>query len=86
MSGTRSKVENNGFSPRRNTHGVAALAFLLPSIFFLYYTVRLVYVNLTMADAAEHRTGGMLIGAVAFPVAAIVFGTISWFCYRRFRA
>ena len=71
---------------KRAIYGIAALAFLLPSIFFLYYTVRLIYVNLTMADAAAHRTGGMLIGAVAFPVAAVVFGAISWFCYRRFKA
>ena len=57
----------------------------LPCLFFIYYTVRLIYVNLAMSpdEAAAHRTGGMLIGAIAFPVAAIVFGLISWFCFRK---
>ncbi len=57
----------------------------LASVFFFYYTARLVYVNLTAADAAAHRSGGMLIGAVAFPLAAIVFGCVSWFCFRSAR-
>ena len=59
--------------------------FAAACLFFIYYTVRLVYVNMTMSadDAAIHRTGGMLIGAIAFPVAAIIFGTISFFCFKR---
>lgn len=61
------------------------VAFAVPSIFFSYYTVRLVYLNLTMEDAAAHRTGGMLIGAIAFPLAAIFFGVISWFFIKRAR-
>ena len=57
----------------------------LPCLFFVYYTVRLIYVNMAMSadEAASHRTGGMLIGAIAFPVAAIIFGLISWFCFRK---
>ncbi|MEO6052043.1 MAG: hypothetical protein ABIP78_12040 [Pyrinomonadaceae bacterium] len=39
--------------------------------------------NLTMEDAAAHRTGGMLIGAIAFPLAAIIFGGTSWFFINR---
>ena len=59
--------------------------FAAACLFFIYYTVRLIYVNLAMSsdDAAVHRTGGMLIGAIAFPVAAIVFGAVSWFCFSR---
>jgi hypothetical protein len=66
---------------------ICGAAFAMPSLFFTYYTVRLVYVNLTSsaADAAAHRTGGMLIGAIAFPVAAIVFGLVSWFCINKAR-
>ena len=37
----------------------------------------------TVKDAAAHRNAGMLIGAVAFPLAAIIFDFISWFCFRR---
>jgi hypothetical protein len=63
---------------------IAGIIFVAPCLFFIYYTVRLIYINLTMsaADAAVHRTGGMLIGVIAFPLAAIVFGMISWFCFR----
>ena len=59
------------------------VAFAVPCLFFTYYTARLLYLNLTMEDAAAHRTGGMLIGAIAFPLAAIIFGLISWFCFKR---
>ena len=64
---------------------IIGLIFAASCLFFVYYTIRLVYVNLTMSadEAAVHRTGGMLIGAVAFPAAAIVFGAISWFCFNR---
>jgi hypothetical protein len=64
---------------------IVGLLFAAPCLFFIYYTVRLIYVNMTMIadDAAIHRTGGMLIGAIAFPLAAIIFGAISWFCFRR---
>ena len=61
--------------------------FALPSLFFIYYTVLLIYKNVSASaeDAAAHRTGGMLIGAIAFPLAAIIFGLISWFCFKRSR-
>ena len=64
---------------------IIGLLFAAPCLFFTYYTVRLIYVNLTMTadETATHRTGGMLIGAIAFPLAAIVFGAMSWFCFKR---
>ena len=64
---------------------VCGVTFAVPSLFFTYYTVRLIYINLTMEDAAAHRTGGMLIGAIAFPLAAIICGLVSWFFIRRAR-
>ena len=64
---------------------ICGTAFAVPSIFFTYYTVLLIYKNLTMEDAAAHRTGGMLIGAIAFPLAAIIFGFISWFFIKKAR-
>ena len=66
---------------------ICGVAFAFPSLFFLFYTVLLVYKNIsaTAEEAAAHRTGGMLIGAIAFPLAAIIFGLISWFCIRRSR-
>lgn len=62
---------------------VCGIAFLVPALFFAFYTVRLIYVNLTAEDAAAHRTGGMLIGAIAFPLAAIIFGLISRIFFKR---
>ena len=63
--------------------GFCGVAFLAPCIFFTYYTVRLIYVNLVMEDAAGHRSGGMLIGAIAFPLAALICGGISWMFLRK---
>jgi len=64
---------------------VLGAGFALPCIFFIWYTVRLIYLNLTLpaAEIAEHRTGGMLIGAIAFPMAAIIFGVISRYFIKR---
>ena len=62
---------------------VCGVAFAAPTLFFAFYTVRLIYVNLTMEDAAAHRTGGMLIGAIAFPLAAIICGLITRFFIKR---
>jgi hypothetical protein len=54
-------------------------------LFFVYYTARLTYVNIMMTadEAAAHRTGGMLIGAIAFPLVAMSFGLISLVCFRK---
>ncbi len=62
---------------------VCGFSFAVPSLFFAYYTVRLIYLNLTMENAAAHRSGGMLIGAVVFPLAALIFGYISWLFFRK---
>lgn len=62
---------------------ICGVAFIVPCLFFGWYTVRLIYMNLTSEDAAAHRTGGMLIGAIAFPLATIILGWISWFFLKR---
>lgn len=59
------------------------VAFALPSLFFTYYSARLLWLNLTMENAADYRSTGMLIGAIAFPLAAIIFGFISWLFIKR---
>ena len=64
---------------------VSSIAFAVPSLFFTYYTLRLIYINLTMENATAYRTGGMLIGAIAFPLAAIFFGAISYFYISKSR-
>lgn len=61
------------------------VAFLFPCLFFLWYCVRLLFLNIAMSadEAVAHRTAGMLIGAIAFPLATIFFGVISTICLRR---
>ncbi len=54
--------------------------FALLAAFFAYYTVRLIYINLTVAGIA--RRSGMYIGFVAFPALTIVFGWLSARCWR----
>ncbi len=64
---------------------VCGFTFAIPSLFFVYYTVRLIYLNLTMENAAAYRSGGTLIGAIAFPLATIFLGFISWIFFRQAR-
>jgi hypothetical protein len=49
----------------------------LVSAFFIFYTIRLLYVTQGLTAV---RTGGQgtYIGAVVFPVLAILFGFFSW--------
>ncbi|MEP6945472.1 MAG: hypothetical protein ABJA02_06100 [Acidobacteriota bacterium] len=70
---------------RRTLFAIAGLALAAPSLCFLYYSVRLIHVNLTASpeDAAAHRTVGMLVGAIAFPIAAFIFRLLSFFLFKR---
>jgi biotin transporter BioY len=61
---------------------VVSLALGAACLFFAWYTLRLAWVNLTMQDAARHRQTGMLIGAIVFPVAAILFGYLCRRCWK----
>jgi hypothetical protein len=60
---------------------VLALLAVLVCIFFLFYTIRLLVVT---AFLTRTRAGGngAFIGAIAFPVLAIVFG---WLAVRAWR-
>lgn len=57
----------------------------LASVFFSFYTVRLLYVNLMMPEGASRRQFGMYIGAIAFPLAAVLFGWLSLRCIKAVR-
>ena len=46
-------------------------------LFFVWYTIRLVWVNVAVPGVAQHRQTGMYIGAAAFPVATLLFGYVS---------
>lgn len=70
-------------TPDKIVFAICGFMFAVPSLFFAWYTIRLIWLNLTIADAAAHRSFGMLIGAIAFPLATIIFGFISWWFIRR---
>lgn len=70
-------------TPSKIIFVVCGFMFAVPSVFVAYYTMRMIYMNLTMENAASHRSGGMLIGAIAFPLAAIIFGFISWLFIKK---
>jgi hypothetical protein len=71
--------------PGSKTVALGLLGVLLaaPAIFFAYYTVRLIYINFAAPGVAAHRQSGMYIGAVAFPLATLVFGWLSVRCFRK---
>jgi len=54
---------------------------LFLSTFFAYYTLRLIYINLA-GEVGSRRNSGMYIGAVAFPLATLMFGWIGLRCLR----
>jgi len=57
--------------------------FALPALFFAYYTGRLIYINIVVAEVAQHRQFGMYIGFLAFLTAVLVFSWLSLKCWRR---
>ena len=65
---------------------VCGLTFAIPSLFFGYYSLRLLYLNLTMTDPMAHWSFGMLIGAIAFPLATIILGSISYWFFKKSRS
>ena len=54
------------------------MALAAMCIFFVYYTGRLIYINVFGPSLAGRRHAGMYVGAVAFPIAAMGFGWLSW--------
>jgi membrane protein implicated in regulation of membrane protease activity len=56
----------------------------LISAFFIFYTIRLLYITkgLTVIRVGG---GGTYIGAVVFPILAILFAFISWRLYKTTR-
>jgi len=54
------------------------------SIFFVFYTVRLLYVTNGLT-AIRSGGNGAYIGAIAFPILALSFGFGSWRCFAKTR-
>ncbi len=60
---------------------VAAILLALASAFWVFYTARLLYVtNLLRATRAGGQ--GAYVGAVVFPLLALLFGWGAWRCWR----
>ena len=56
----------------------------LISAFFIFYTIRLLYMTQFLSSL---RVGGKgaYIGAIAFPVIAILFGLVAWRLFKSMR-
>lgn len=64
--------------------GLGALLLALLSAFFVFYMARLLYV--TRGLSATRAGGqGAYVGAVAFPVLAVILGWGAWRCARAVR-
>ena len=65
-------------------HRIVALAAGLISGFFIFYTIRLLAVT-AFLTRTRVGGGGAFVGAVAFPVLALVFGWVALRAWRRAR-
>ena len=64
--------------------GIAAIFLSLASAFFVFYTARLLYVtNLLRTTRAGGQ--GAYIGAIVFPLLALLLGWGAWRCVRIIR-
>ncbi|MEO6725021.1 MAG: hypothetical protein ABIU20_03355 [Blastocatellia bacterium] len=63
---------------------LAAILLALASAFFIFYTARLLYIThgLTVTRAGGQ---GAYVGALVFPILAILFGWGAWRCARVIR-
>jgi hypothetical protein len=69
---------------RTGLFGMGAVLFALASAFFIFYTTRLLYVT---SGLRVTRPGGQgaYVGAVVFPLLALLFGWGAWRCVRAVR-
>ncbi|HEX3557980.1 MAG TPA: hypothetical protein VHU19_02175 [Pyrinomonadaceae bacterium] len=69
---------------RSAVFGLGGLLLALLCAFFVFYTARLLYV--TRGLSATRAGGqGAYVGAVAFPLLAVIFGWGAWRCMRAAR-
>ncbi len=71
-------------SMRSVIFGIAAILLALASAFFVFYTVRLLYVTNLLRTTRAGRQGAY-IGAIVFPLLALLFGWGAWRCARIIR-
>ncbi len=64
--------------------GFAAALLALLSAFFVFYTARLLYVT-SWLSATRAGGQGAYLGAITFPLLALLFGLGAWRCGRAAR-
>lgn len=70
---------------RRTTNFyVGAFLLALPSAFFFFYTMRLLYVTRGLS-AIRAGGKGAYVGALVFPLLALLFGWCAWRCIKAAR-
>ena len=69
---------------RTTTFYVGAFLLALPSAFFFFYTGRLLYVTHGLT-AIRAGGKGAYVGALVFPLLALLLGWCAWLCIRAAR-
>jgi membrane protein implicated in regulation of membrane protease activity len=64
---------------------IAAVMLGLVSAFFVFYTIRLLFVTKGLS-AIRSGGGGTYIGAIVFPILALLFAFSSWRCIKTARS
>ena len=74
----------NSNNIRRVVFGVGALLFTLLSGFFVFYSARLLYITRGLR-AIRAGGQGAYIGAIVFPLLALLLGWSAWRCVSALR-
>jgi hypothetical protein len=77
----RGNEMGSSYLRRTTTFYVVAFLLALPSAFSFFYTVRLLYVTRGLT-AIRAGGKGAYVGAVVFPLLALLLGWCAWRCIR----
>jgi hypothetical protein len=68
---------------RRRLYRIIAAVCAIPTAFFTYFGVQLVYTAVTFEGEGSLGHVGMYIAALLFPFLALVFGSLTLLAWRR---
>ena len=71
---------------RRTLYRVIAVVCAIPTAFFTYFGVQLIYAVVTFEGEGSLGTVGLYIAAFLYPFLALVFGSLTLIAWRRSQA
>jgi hypothetical protein len=71
---------------RRTLYRIVAAVCAIPTAFFTYFGVQLVFTAVTFKGEGSLGHVGMYIAALLFPFLALVFGSLTMLAWRRSQA